>query len=112
MQWGHQEIRLQLDGYTRVCLTAIAVLLTILVAGLWAEKNPMASEAGAADKIWLNSASQRKAFIDVQTTTNTKLDELMKLLKSGQVKVEITPQNLKELLTGEGEADVPVPPKK
>ena len=112
MQWESQNMRLRVDGYTRGCLTAITVLLAILVMGLWAEKAPVSGRVGAAEKVWLNSAAQRKDLVDAQKKTNTKLDELIRLLRSGEVKVQVTHQNLKDLLTGQGGGNVPVQPKK
>ena len=31
------QTRIVIDGYTRFCLTAIMVLLTLLVVGLWSD---------------------------------------------------------------------------
>lgn len=91
----------QVDGYTRVCLTAIAVLLTILVIGLWAEGPARTSEAGAADKYrdakaarafkegrW-GTSSARGKLSAIQQETNAKLDKLINLFKSGEARVQI-----------------------
>jgi len=88
MNRERQEMRICVDGYTRVCLTAIAVLLTVLVLGFWAEGLPSLDEARGAEK-FLDTAGQRQATIELQKQTNEKLDQLISLLKSGEVKVQI-----------------------
>lgn len=95
--------RVRVDGYTRVCLTAIAVLLTVLVLGLWAERSPGTGEVRAA-KQFLDSSAQRNAVLKAQETTNSKLGELISLLKSGQVKVQIAKDGA---APAEGEPDAP-----
>lgn len=78
------------DGYTRVCLTVIAVLLTVLIVGLWAEDVSPASDAHAAQaKAFLDSSAQRKAMLKAQEQTNAKLDELTALFRSGDAKVQL-----------------------
>jgi len=85
-----RQIRAKVDGYTRVCLTAIAVLLTVLVVGLWAEGVPSADHARAADpKVFGDSAAQREEMTKLQKETVDKLDELITLLKSGEAKVQV-----------------------
>ena len=88
MRAEHQEMQVKVDGYTRLCLTAIALLLTVLVIGLWADGVPVADRADAAE-MFLNSSAQRKALIKAQEQTNAKLDELIKVLKGGEVKVKL-----------------------
>jgi len=83
---GH-NVTVRVDGYTRVCLTAIAVLLTAIVIGLWTEI-PDPSGAGAAEP-FLNTGAQRADIKKVQEETNNKLDKLITLLKSGEVKVQM-----------------------
>ena len=83
-----KQIEVRLDGYTRVCLGVIAVLLTVLIVGLWADFMPSGSSARAAEP-FLNSAAQREAMVSVQEATNVKLDELIGLLKNGSAKVQI-----------------------
>lgn len=81
----------RVDAYTRVCLTAIAVLLTVVILGLWADGVPTAGELRAADK-FLDSAAQRKAIMEQQKQTNAKLDVLIGLFKDGQAKVRLVPE--------------------
>ncbi len=85
---------IQVDGYTRVCLTVIAVLLSVLIVGLWAETAPGESRVFAQDgnppKLMLDAAGQRKAAIEAQEKTTGKLEELITLFKTGQAKVQIT----------------------
>lgn len=89
----------RVDGYTRVCLTAIVVLLTLLVLGLWSDRfAPTPAQAGPsgsngtpqAIRTLGNAGQQREAMVDQQKQTNKKLDEIIRLLRSGDVKVRIS----------------------
>ncbi len=83
-------MQVKLDRYTRVCLTVLCVLLTVLVVALWAEL-PMAGSASAETTYddFGNAGAQRNSMIKAQEATNAKLDELIKVLKSGEVKVQL-----------------------
>ncbi len=79
-----------IDVYTRCCLTAIAVLLTVLVLGLWAESPIRARAAQAAPAAvggMANSSAQRQAMVNALGRTNEKLDRIISLLESGKIKV-------------------------
>jgi hypothetical protein len=97
-----EDVQLQVDGYTRVCLTAITVLLTVLVIGLWAENIDCAKEAHAETGVFRDNqakkaihegrwgtSSARGKVAAAQKQTNVKLDELIKLLKSGEARVQV-----------------------
>jgi len=86
---GSDKMRLQVDAYTRVCLTVIAVLLTVLIAGLWAQKTPNLPQAMAGVPTVLDPNAQRGAMTRAQTLTNAKLDQLISLLKSGEATVRV-----------------------
>ena len=88
MQKEAENPRLTVDTYTRVCLTLIAVLLTVLIVGLWAERAPTATEVWGAER-FLNTGAQRAALLKAQEKTNEKLDTLLRLLESGKVKVRM-----------------------
>ncbi len=85
----------RVDAYTRVCLSVIAVLLTVIVIGLWAETPRIAADAAAkgpsakSPKVFLDSSAQRKAQIEELQKTNQKLTELVSMLRNGQAKVQI-----------------------
>ena len=85
---------IRVDAYTRVCLTVIAVLLSVLIVGLWAETVPGQSRAFAQNsnppKFMLDGAGQRKAAIEAQEKTTRKLEELITLFTTGQAKVQVT----------------------
>lgn len=81
-----QQVRV--DAYTRVCLTAIAVLLTLMVFGLWADLAPINGELGAAEK-FLDTSAQRKAMLEQAKLTNAKLDRLVSMFSTGQAKVRV-----------------------
>lgn len=101
----------QLDGYSKACLGVIAVLLTVLIVGLWADL-PGTGRAIAADppakEGFGDSASQRNALLEAQGKTNDKLDELIRLLKSGDAKVQLTESGAKP----SGGDDAPKPKTK
>ena len=85
-------MRVRVDRYTRVCLTAIAVLLTVLILGLWTEVPSAARSARAQPKsrrdVFVDSAKQRDQLVKAMDRQTSKLDQLIALLKSGQVKVQ------------------------
>ena len=82
-------VQARLDGYTRFCLTAIAVLLTVIVLGLWTESPSTTGTVVGAEPTFGNTAGQRKDLVEGIQTTNQKLDQIIALLRSGQVKVQL-----------------------
>jgi Spy/CpxP family protein refolding chaperone len=87
-----RKIEVRVDAYTRICLTAIAVLLTVVAVGLWAEAVPGASPASAgpaSDGTFGDMGPRIAAQLDAVNKTNAKLDEIIRLLTSGQVKVQL-----------------------
>jgi hypothetical protein len=96
-----ENTTVRVDGYTRFCLTAITVLLTLLVIGLWADPVGTPSRAGAAtgyrdnkaekavqEGRWGTSSAPNK-LAAAQGETNGKLDTLIELFNSGKAKVRI-----------------------
>ncbi len=85
-----ETLKVRVDGYTRVCLTAIAVLLTVLIIGLWADYTPQAPQAQAT-KPFLDNSTQAEIvqLIRAQDRATAKIAELITLLKSGQVTVKV-----------------------
>ncbi len=89
------------DGYTRFCLTAIVVLLTLLIIGLWADGPQLAreaaavrpaGEAGTGPRVPIVSSTesaQRDKMISGIQGTNQRLDKLIRLLESGKLKVVV-----------------------
>lgn len=78
------------DGYTRFCLTAIAVLLTVLIIGLWADGVGLARNAGAAEQRYVpKSTLEITDMVRNQEQTNEKLDQIIRLLESGTAKVQV-----------------------
>ncbi len=84
-----KNIQIKVDWYTRVCLTVIAVLLTVLIVGLWSDQ-PMAPTARAADQPFGDASADRQAIAKGMEQVNAKVDELIGVLKSGDVKVQVT----------------------
>ena len=92
MHTNRNRYEVRLDAYTRVCLTAITVLLTLVIIGLWADHAPLADQAHAkARGTFVESGTQAQlvALVKAQQKTVAKLDQLLGLLKSGQVKVRL-----------------------
>ena len=89
------KVEIRVDTYTRVCLTVIAVLLTVLALGLWCQAVPTVSPAGAAgpagtaDGGFGDTNARILAQLEVAKATNSKLDDIAKLLTSGQIKVQV-----------------------
>lgn len=86
----HRTLRVRVDAYTRVCLTVIAVLLTVLIIGLWADHTPSADQARAA-KPFLDNSTQAEIMqmVRAQDRTTAKVAELIALLQSGQLTVKV-----------------------
>ncbi len=75
------------DNYTRVLMTVIAVLLTVIAFGMWIE-SPMVIPTARAGGI-PDSGQQFNVLIQKIDQASKKSDELKKLLTSGKVKVQI-----------------------
>ena len=86
----------RLDDYTRVLLTVIAVLLTLVAVGLWTHTPSSISTAQARLP---DSGLQLNQIILELQRTRTSMDGVANLLRSGQAKVQIIEP-----------APVPVPP--
>jgi len=91
METSQEKNVIRVDNYTRVCLTVIAGLLTVLIIGLWADISPRARQAEAAEQ-FLNTAAQRRDIVAAVEKTNAKMDQLLGLFRSGQAKVTIAQQ--------------------
>ena len=95
-----QSTTVQVDRYTRFCLTAITVLLTLTVIGLWADpviRTPRAeagvySDDNARTAVnegrWGTSSAPNKIAAN-QRETNVKLDELIAMFASGNAKLQV-----------------------
>ena len=107
-----EEIRVRMDGYTRLCLTAIAVLLTVLMIGLWADKTPQVGQARAEGSL-LKGGTQAQLIdlVKAQQKTNTKLSELIGFLKSGKLTVQMAQPEVKakaKTKAARGDKDGPI----
>ena len=93
---GSGEVRVRMDRYTRVCLTVIAALLTVLIVGLWADRAPTTGEARAAAGFLDSGATQQLTrLLKAQEQTNARLKELIALLGSGRAKVQVVESEAK-----------------
>ena len=90
MQHKQQTLRFRLDRYSQTCLTAIAILLTVLVLGLWADRTPSAAEAQDSQPLRFgDSGGQRVEIQDAIQESNRKMDQLIQLFQDGEAKVQI-----------------------
>lgn len=80
-------MKVTVDGYTRILLSVITVLLTVLAVGMWYETPstvPTARAQGIPDSgQQLHEISQKLSSID------KSIAELQKLMVSGTVKVQV-----------------------
>ena len=80
------------DRYTRFLLTIIVVLLTVVAAGLWMHTPSTVTEAyGIVD-----SGVQLEQMISKMDELSVSVDNLGKLLRSGEVKVQIVEPEAKK----------------
>ena len=84
-----RNVRVRVDGYTRVVLTVIAVLLTVLIAGLWADGVPSARDAMGMGSGIPDAGSQREKMIKALERNTAQLDQLIRLFESGTAKVQV-----------------------
>ena len=97
------QTRIVIDGYTRFCLTAIMVLLTLLVVGLWSDGPALTGPAEAAPKrgaakvplVSSSAIGQRDKLVTAAEATNRKLDKVVQVLESGKLTVVVG--NLEDL---------------
>ena len=87
---NNRRLQVRVDTYTRICLSVIAVLLTVVILGLWSDGVHVSDsvQAGSGGG-FLDSAAQRKALIDNQKETNETLKQILTYLKSGKMKVVV-----------------------
>ncbi|MFP4053669.1 MAG: hypothetical protein ACLFV7_07390 [Phycisphaerae bacterium] len=94
-----RTVRIRVDAYTRFCLTLLAVLMTVAIFGLWGSHSPTPPVAGAAEGQIFGSTKQRGKLLDVTEETNQKLDQIIGLLKSGEVQVQVVGQKEESVTT-------------
>jgi hypothetical protein len=70
---------------TQKLLTAMIGLQVLTLLGLWTGQPQMSSATAAIP----DPGAQREALVAEQKATNQKLDALIELLKSGDVKVKV-----------------------
>ena len=93
------RVVVRVDAYTRACLTVIAVLLTVLIVGLWAEGVPAARHASAAPAPAgaqpapmgiPDAGGQRDKLVKEMERATAKLDRLVSLFETGKAKVQVS----------------------
>lgn len=92
-------VTVRVDLYTKLCLSAIALLLTVLVVGLWAGAPLQTSaQAGTGDPLVVgaprdtgegipDAGAQRMATVNGIRDTNQRLDKIISLLEGGKLRV-------------------------
>lgn len=88
MQADRRHTEVRADGYNRFCLTAIVLLLGAAVAALWSDRPAVLPEARAAE-VLPDPGAQRREQTAVLREISTKLDKLLALLSSGNLKVQV-----------------------
>ena len=94
---GGKSTTVIVDGYTRFCLTAITVLLTVLIVALWAGAPSSVGPVQAQEARYTppdtggigNPAAQRLAIQQAIEQGNKTLDKIHEHLQSGKVQVII-----------------------
>ena len=84
---GEKDMTVTVDKYTRSLLTVIAVLLSLVVVGLWHETPgtiPVAQASGIP-----NQGQQLNEVVIELQQVNTSLEMIADLLVSGKVKVRL-----------------------
>lgn len=89
MSKNRQDVELRVDRYTRVCLTVIAGLLTVLILGLWADAVPSTRPALGSSSGVPDAGQQRERTIKAVQENTAKLDRLIRLFETGTAKVQI-----------------------
>ena len=113
MDTNKQRYEVRMDTYTRVCLTAIAVLMTVLIVGLWADHVPLAGKVQAAGAfVESGTQTQLVEMVKAQKLTAAKIDQLIAVLKSGQVTVKLVNSDGSAVKPEGAKNDAPDPPKK
>ena len=109
MRRRRNDVQIRVDWYTRLCLTVIAVLLTVLIVALWADRAPDGRQAVAKD-VFDPSKGQRSVVVTAMEKNTSKLAEIAALLRSGQVKVQVV--SVKGALPGGANAEPKKPKEK
>ncbi|MBN1764297.1 MAG: hypothetical protein JW860_03490 [Sedimentisphaerales bacterium] len=94
---GEVIMKVTVDTYTRVMLTIIAVLLTLVGIGLWVEtpRTTPAAYGGIPD-----SGQQLDALLVEAKQINDSLTKINTLLTSGKVKVQVMDEERAKGKTG------------
>jgi len=92
---GEKDMTVTVDKYTRSLLTVIAVLLCLVVVGLWHE-TPNTTQVAEARGIPNQGEQLDEVVIELQQV-NTSLEMIADLLVSGQVKVSLLDDNGKPI---------------
>jgi hypothetical protein len=79
---------MNMSNKTHKLLTAMIGLQVLTLLGLWTAQPQMSSATAAIP----DPGAQREAMVAEQKATNEKLDKLIELLKSGDIKVKVDSQ--------------------
>lgn len=78
-----------LDNYSRIILTVIAVLLTLIVIPLWTDNINPDSQALAARTGIPDSGQQMNELIEIMKQNSETLEKIAAILENQTLKVEI-----------------------
>ncbi|MCD4824140.1 MAG: hypothetical protein K8S55_05995 [Phycisphaerae bacterium] len=77
---------------SRLALLLWVVLTSVVSVGLWECFFHQVPSAEAQVRPRLDAGAQRKQLLEAQNKTNVKLDEIIRLLKSGSITVKVQRQ--------------------
>ena len=75
--------------YLNTVLTIIAILLTLNLWTLWASSSAVDVATPAHAQGLTNAGAQRAAMVNAMKENTKKMDQLISLMKSGQVRVRV-----------------------
>lgn len=81
-------MKVTVDGYTRILLSVITVLLTVLAVGMWCESPSTIPSASGAMGI-PDSGQQLHAVLTKLDNIDKSIADMKKLMVSGAVKVQV-----------------------
>ena len=95
-------MKVYVDTYTRVVLTIVAVMLTVVAAGLWLEMPDTVSRAEAQLP---DAGMQRLLMVEELGKVRVEVANLAKLLRSGEAKFQVVEVELPELKDAGADAE-------
>ncbi|MBN2211485.1 MAG: hypothetical protein JW709_08840 [Sedimentisphaerales bacterium] len=93
-------MKIQIDTYTRIILTIIAVLLTVLTVNMWCRTPDITPTANAAERGLPDMSSQFNQMIQEMQTLNATNNQILAALQ-GELKVKIVDPTVQPAITAQ-----------